>query len=202
VKGFVWLDDASGKWPAFKGSHGRYLVRDFLGENLKGSHLRRNATNSRRSLAATYSAYDFDARKFFSSISVHQKTYASHYKRVGHREAIPIVRSELEKLGAITQPAPILILLAWHTYSSWRIKQTGSYTETAGAYCLREAPVCENLAQTPAAICRVRPVGQRSLGSATGGLFTANGSQGTPTPPQQKTAQILPTRRQRKYGRR
>lgn len=105
VKGFVWLDDASGQMARIQGE-----VTDdisfgiFLGKIYKGSHFAQERYEFAPGVwLPTYSAYDFDARKLFSSISVHQKTFASHYKRVGPpAEAIPIVRSELEKLGAIT----------------------------------------------------------------------------------------------------
>ena len=51
----------------------------------------------------TFSEYDFDGRKFFSQISIHQKTFASNYRRVGTpADAIPLVKAELEKLAPAT----------------------------------------------------------------------------------------------------
>ena len=102
VKGFVWLDDASGQMARVEGD-----VTDdisfgiFLGKIYKGSHFMQERYEFEPGVwLPTYSRYDFDARKLFSQISVHQKTVASHYKRVGPpSEAIPIVRAELEKLG-------------------------------------------------------------------------------------------------------
>lgn len=103
VKGFVWLDDASGQMARIQGE-----VTDdisfglFLGKIYKGSHFAQERYEFAPGIwLPTYSQYDFDARKLFSQISVHQKTFASHYRRVGPpAEAIPIVRAELEKLEA------------------------------------------------------------------------------------------------------
>jgi len=102
VKGFVWLDDASGQLARVEGD----VTEDisfgiFLGKIYKGSHFMQERYEFEPGVwLPTYSRYDFDARKLFSQISVHQKTVASHYKRVGPpSEAIPIVRAELEKLG-------------------------------------------------------------------------------------------------------
>ena len=102
VKGMVWLDEASGQMARTEGD-----VTDdisfgiFLGKIYKGSHF----VQERYEFAPgvwlpTYSQYDFDGRKFFSQISIHQKTFASKYRRVGPpADAIPIVKAELEKLG-------------------------------------------------------------------------------------------------------
>jgi hypothetical protein len=47
----------------------------------------------------SFSQYDFDGRKFFSNISVHEKTFYSAYKRIGSpAEAIPQIQSELARL--------------------------------------------------------------------------------------------------------
>lgn len=105
VKGFVWLDDASGQMARIVGD-----VTDdisfglFLGKIYKGSHFEQERYEFAPGIwLPTYSEYDFDARKFFSQISVHEKTFASHYRRVGPpAEAIPIVRAELEKLPAVS----------------------------------------------------------------------------------------------------
>ena len=109
VKGFVWLDDASGQMARIEGD-----VTDdisfglFLGKIYKGSHFMQDRYEFEPGVwLPTYSQYDFDARKLFSQISMHQKTLASHYKRVGPpTEAIPIVRAELEKLGGSTTVRP------------------------------------------------------------------------------------------------
>jgi len=108
VKGFVWLDDASGQMARIQGE-----VTDdisfglLLGKIYKGSHFAQERHEFAPGIwLPTYSEYDFEARKLFTQISVHQKTFASRYRRVGPpAEAIPIVRAELERLGATTPTA-------------------------------------------------------------------------------------------------
>lgn len=102
VKGFVWLDDVSGQMARVEGD-----VTDdisfgvFLGKIYKGSHFMQERYELEPGVwLPTYSQYDFDARKLFSQISVHQRMLATNYKRVGPpAEAIPIVKAELDKLG-------------------------------------------------------------------------------------------------------
>jgi hypothetical protein len=103
VKGTVWLDEAAGQMARIEGD-----VTDdisfglFLGKIYKGSHFMQDRYEFAPGVwLPTYSQYDFDARKLFSQISMHQKTYASKYRRVGTpADAIPIVKAELEKLGS------------------------------------------------------------------------------------------------------
>jgi hypothetical protein len=105
VTGTVWLDNASGQMARVEGE-----VTDdisfgiFLGKIYKGSHFMQERYEFAPGVwFPSFSQYDFDARKLFSSISVHQKTFASNYRRVGTpAEAIPIVRAELEKLNGAT----------------------------------------------------------------------------------------------------
>ena len=106
VKGTVWLDEESGQMARIVGD-----VTDdisfglFLGKIYKGSHF----MQERYELAPgvwlpSFSQYDFDARKLFSQISVHQKTFASNYRRVGPpADAIPLVKAELERLGSVAE---------------------------------------------------------------------------------------------------
>jgi hypothetical protein len=108
VKGFVWLDDATGQMARIQGE----VIEDisfgmFLGKIYKGSHFLQERYEFAPGVwLPTFSQYDFDARKLFSQISVHQKTFASHYRRVGPpADAIPIVRAELEKLEGISSSA-------------------------------------------------------------------------------------------------
>ena len=108
VRGTVWLDDASGQMARIAGE-----VTDdisfgiFLGKIYKGSHFMQERYELAPGLwLPSFSQYDFDARKLFSSIAVHQKTFASGYRRVGTpADAIPIVRAELEKLGGTAAAA-------------------------------------------------------------------------------------------------
>ena len=102
VRGFVWLDDTSGQLARVQGD----VTEDisfglFLGKIYKGSHFMQERYEFAHGIwLPTYSQYDFDGRKFFSQISIHQKTFASRYRRVGPpADAIPLVREELQKLG-------------------------------------------------------------------------------------------------------
>jgi hypothetical protein len=102
VTGTVWLDDASGEMARIEGE----LTDDisfglFLGKLYKGSRFMQERYELVPGIwLPSFSQYDFDARKLFSSISVHQKTHFSGYRLVGPpAEAIAIVRAELEKLG-------------------------------------------------------------------------------------------------------
>lgn len=102
VKGTIWLDEASGQMARIEGD-----VTDdisfgiFLGKIYKGSHFMQERYEFAPGVwLPTYSQYDFDGRKLFSQISIHQKTFASKYRRVGSpADAIPLVKAELEKLG-------------------------------------------------------------------------------------------------------
>ncbi len=105
VKGMVWLDEASGQMARIDGD-----VTDdisfglFLGKIYKGSHFMQERYEFAPGVwLPTFSQYDFDGRKFFSQISIHQKTFASNYRRVGTpADAIPLVKAELEKLAPAT----------------------------------------------------------------------------------------------------
>ena len=102
VQGMVWLDEVSGQMARIEGD-----VTDdisfgiFLGKIYKGSHFMQERYEFAPGVwLPTYSQYDFDGRKFFSLISIHQKTFSSNYRRVGPpADAIPIVKAELEKLS-------------------------------------------------------------------------------------------------------
>ncbi len=104
VKGMVWLDEASGQMARIEGD----VIDDmsfgiFLGKIYKGSHFMQERYEFAPGVwFPSFSQYDFDARKLFSQISVHQKMFASNYRRVGPpADAIPLVKAELERLGSV-----------------------------------------------------------------------------------------------------
>ena len=107
VKGLLWIDDASRQLARVEGE-----VTDdislgiLLAKVYKGSRFLQDRYETSPGLwLPSFSQYDFDGRKFFSSISIHEKTFYSGYKRVGPpAEAIPIIQSELTQLDA-TKPA-------------------------------------------------------------------------------------------------
>jgi len=105
VKGMVWLDVASGQMARIEGDVTDDIAFGlFLGKIYKGSHFMQERYEFAPGVwLPTFSEYDFDGRRFFSQISVHQKTFASNYRRVGTpADAIPRVKAELEKLAPAT----------------------------------------------------------------------------------------------------
>lgn len=54
----------------------------------------------------SFSQYDFDGRKLFSSISIHERTFYSQYHHIGTpKEALAAIRAELGKgVGAVSDP--------------------------------------------------------------------------------------------------
>jgi hypothetical protein len=109
VKGFLWVDDAAQQLARVEGE-----VTDdislglFLAKVYKGSRFSQDRYEMAPGLwFPSFSQYDFDGRKFFSSFSVHEKTFYSDYKRIGSpAEAIPQIQTELTRLDAMkSKPA-------------------------------------------------------------------------------------------------
>jgi len=101
VKGFLWVDDAAQQLAQVQGE-----VTDdislgvFLAKIYKGSRFMQDRYEMAPGIwLPSFSQYDFDGRKFFANISVHEKTFYSGYKRIGSpAEAIPQIQSELARL--------------------------------------------------------------------------------------------------------
>jgi hypothetical protein len=101
VKGFLWVDEAAQQLAQVEGE-----VTDdislgiFLAKIYKGSRFMQDRYEMAPGIwMPSFSQYDFDGRKFFSNISVHEKTFYSAYKRIGSpAEAIPKIQSELARL--------------------------------------------------------------------------------------------------------
>lgn len=101
VKGFLWVDEAAQQLAQVEGE-----VTDdislgiFLAKIYKGSRFMQDRYEMAPGIwMPSFSQYDFDGRKFFSNISVHEKTFYSAYKRIGSpAEAIPQIQSELARL--------------------------------------------------------------------------------------------------------
>jgi hypothetical protein len=101
VKGFLWVDDAAQQLAQVQGE-----VTDdislgvFLAKIYKGSRFMQDRYEMAPGIwLPSFSQYDFDGRKLFSNISVHEKTFYSGYKRIGSpAEAIPQIQSELARL--------------------------------------------------------------------------------------------------------
>jgi hypothetical protein len=98
VRGFVWVDEASGELARVEGDVAEDIsVGLFLGKIYKGSHFMRERYEYLPGLwLASFSQYDFDGRKFFSSFSVHERTFYSNYRYIGPpKEALAAIRQEL-----------------------------------------------------------------------------------------------------------
>jgi hypothetical protein len=102
VKGYVWIDEKTSQLARVQG----VIYQDisfglFLGKIYKGSTFLQERYEMAPGLwLPTYTDIEFEGRKFFSGISIHEKTFYSHYRRVGPpREALPIIRAELARLG-------------------------------------------------------------------------------------------------------
>jgi hypothetical protein len=55
---------------------------------------------------ASFSQYDFDGRKLFSSFSVHERTFYSNYRYIGPpKEALSAIRAELGR-SELSKPGP------------------------------------------------------------------------------------------------
>jgi hypothetical protein len=101
VKGFLWVDEAAQQLAQVEGE-----VTDdislgiFLAKIYKGSRFMQDRYEMAPGIwMPSFSQYDFDGRKFFSNISVHEKTFYSAYKRIGSpAEAIPQIQSELARI--------------------------------------------------------------------------------------------------------
>ena len=98
VRGFVWIDDESGQLARVEGQVTDDIsVGLFLAKVNKGSHFMQERYELAPGLwFPSFSQYDFDGRKFFSSFSVHQRTFYSKYRRIGTpKEALESIRQEL-----------------------------------------------------------------------------------------------------------
>jgi hypothetical protein len=102
VRGFVWIDPAAGQMARIEGEvTGDISVGLFLARIYKGSHFMQERYEMLPGLwLPSYSQYDFDGRKLFSAISVHEKTFYGQFRRIGPpKEALAVIRAELGMPG-------------------------------------------------------------------------------------------------------
>jgi hypothetical protein len=102
VRGFVWVDEASGELARIEGEVTEDIsVGLFLGKIYKGSHFMQERYEFQPGLwLASFSQYDFDGRKLFSGFSVHERTFYSNYRYIGPpKEALGAIRQELGHAG-------------------------------------------------------------------------------------------------------
>jgi hypothetical protein len=105
VRGFVWIDPEAGQLARVEGEvTGDITVGLFLAKVYKGSHFMQERYEMLPGLwMPSFSQYDFDGRKLFSAISIHERTFYNQYRRIGPpKEALAMVRAELGKpAGAV-----------------------------------------------------------------------------------------------------
>lgn len=103
VKGFVWVDETAHELARVEGEVTDDIsLGGFLAKVYKGSRFMQDRYELAPGLwLPSFTQYDFDGRKFFSSFSVHEKTFYSAYKKIGPpAEAIPQIQSEIAQLDA------------------------------------------------------------------------------------------------------
>jgi len=104
VRGFVWVDEESAQLARIEGDVTEDIsVGLFLAKVYRGSHFMQERYEFSPGLwLPSFSQYDFDGRKFFSTFSIHERTFYSNYKRLGPPpDTLAAIRAEL----AATPPA-------------------------------------------------------------------------------------------------
>jgi hypothetical protein len=98
VRGYVWIDEASGELARIEGDVTEDIsVGLFLGKIYKGSHFMQERYELLPGLwLASFTQYDFDGRKLFSGFSIHERTFYSNYRYIGPpKEALAAIQEEL-----------------------------------------------------------------------------------------------------------
>jgi hypothetical protein len=98
VRGAVWIDEASGQLARIEGevtddiSFGLFVAKVY-----KGSHFMQERYETAPGIwLPSFSQYDFDGRKFFSSFSLHERTFYTNYRFIGPpKDALAVIRAEL-----------------------------------------------------------------------------------------------------------
>ena len=100
VRGFVWIDPQAQQIAKVEGDVTADIsIGLFIAKIYKGSHFMQERYEVLPGVwMPTFSQYDFDGRKLFSSINVHERTFYSQYRRIGPpKEALLSIRAELGK---------------------------------------------------------------------------------------------------------
>ena len=102
VRGTLWIDKETSELAKIEG----HVTEDitlalFLAKVYQGSYFMQERYEMSPGVwLPTYQQYDFDGRKFVVPFSIHERTFYTHYRRVGPpKEAVEVVRGELSKLG-------------------------------------------------------------------------------------------------------
>jgi hypothetical protein len=98
VHGFVWVDEAAGELARIEGDVTEDIaIGLFLGKIYKGSHFMQERYEVLPGLwLVSFSQYDFDGRKLFSSFAIHERSFYTNYRYIGPpKEALEALRKEL-----------------------------------------------------------------------------------------------------------
>ncbi len=102
VRGTLWIDKETSELARIEG----HVTEDitlalFLAKVYRGSYFMQEWYEMAPGVwLPSYQQYDFDGRKFVVPFSIHERTFYTHYRRVGPpKEAVEVVRGELSKLG-------------------------------------------------------------------------------------------------------
>jgi hypothetical protein len=105
VRAIAWIDEDAGQIARVEVE----VIEDisfglFLGKIYKGSHFMQERYEVAPGVwLASFLQYDFDGRKFFLPISMHERTFYSDYRRIGPpKEALALIRAELGKSDPAT----------------------------------------------------------------------------------------------------
>jgi len=102
IRGMLWIDKETSELAKIEG----HVTEDitlalFLAKVYRGSYFMQEWYEMAPGVwLPSYQQYDFDGRKFVVPFSIHERTFYTHYRRVGPpKEAVEVVRGELSKLG-------------------------------------------------------------------------------------------------------
>ena len=102
VHGYAWIDEEKAELARFEAEITDDVpIGGFLAKVYKGSHFMLERYEMVPGIwLPSFSQYDFDGRKLFSSFGVHERTFYSQYRRVGPpKEALAIIHAELDKFS-------------------------------------------------------------------------------------------------------
>lgn len=102
IRGTLWIDKETSELAKIEGQVTEDIsLALFLAKVYRGSYFMQEWYEMTPGVwLPSYQQYDFDGRKFVVPFSIHERTFYTHYRRVGPpKEAVAVVRGELNKLG-------------------------------------------------------------------------------------------------------
>ena len=101
VHGYIWLDEAAAQLArADVEVTENVAIAGILAKIYKGSHFMQERFEVAPGIwLPSFSQQDFDGRRFFISFGIHERTFFSHYRRIGPPgEALQAIREELSQI--------------------------------------------------------------------------------------------------------